>query len=72
MDRPIPLWRPPILTLLAADVLDAAEDQKYLAARSTVLGSELAGEANAVTETPVDDQPGELLAVNVPASRRPD
>lgn len=64
MVRPIPLGRASILALLVADVLDAAEDRKHLATRATVLGSELAGEALAVTEAPVDDQPGEPLAVS--------
>ena len=55
MIRPIPLRCPAILTHLVADILDAAEDWKHLAARATVLGSELAGEALAVAKAPIDD-----------------
>ena len=70
--RSIPLRRAAVLTHRIADVLDAAEDRKHLAAGATVLGSELAGKALAVAKAPVDDQPGEAIAVNGPAPRRPD
>ena len=68
----IPLGCSTVLAQLVADILDAAEDRKHLAARAAVLGTELAGEALAVSEVPVDDQPGQLLAVDVPAPGRPD
>lgn len=70
--RPIPFRRPIVLTLFVADVLHAAENRKHFAARAAVLGTELAGEALPVAETPVDDQPGEPLAVDGPPPRRPD
>ena len=57
MIGPIPLGRPIVFAHLVADVLDAAQDRKNLAARATVLGSELAGEALSVAEAPVDDEP---------------
>jgi hypothetical protein len=57
MIRAIPLRRPAVFALLVADVLDAAEDRKDLAARAAVLGAELAGEALAIAEALVDDQP---------------
>ncbi len=63
---PIPLGRAAVLALLVADVLDSAEDRKDLAARAAVLGAELTGEALAVPEAPVDDQPSEPLAVDGP------
>ena len=67
MVRPIPLGRPTIFPHLIADILDAAEDGKYLAARATVLGAELAGKALGVSEAPVDDQPGELSRIKLPS-----
>jgi len=72
MVRAIPLGRPSVLTLLVADVLNAAENREHLAASSPVLGSELAGEALTVAEAPVDDQPCQSLAVDGPTPRRPD
>ena len=59
MVGPIPLGRPPVFAHFVPDVLDAAEDRKHLAAGPTVLGAELAGEALAVAEAPVDNQPSE-------------
>ena len=66
MIRSIPVWRPIVFTLLVADVLDAAEDRKHFAPRATILRSELTGEALAVAEAPVDDQPSQSLAVDGP------
>jgi len=68
----VPFWRSSIFPKLIADVLDAAEDRKYLAAGATVLGTELAGEALSITKTPVDDQPGEAFAIDGPTPRSPD
>ncbi len=64
----VTVWRPPILAHLVADVLDATEDRKHLAARPTVLGAELAGEALAVAEAPVDDDPSHARSVDGPFS----
>ena len=72
MVRAIPLCCAAVFTHLVADVLDAAEDRKHLTARATVLGSELAGDALAVAEAPVDDQPSQLRSVDRPVLRRPD
>lgn len=58
MVGPIPLGRSAVLSHLVADVLDAAEDGEDFAAGAAVLGAELACEALAVAEAPVDDQPG--------------
>jgi len=69
MIRSIPLCCPFVLAHFVPDVLDAAENRKYLPARATVLGSKLAGEALPVAEAPVDDQPGESLAVDGPSPR---
>ena len=55
MIRAIPLGRPVVFTHFVADVLDATEDRKHLAARDAVLGSELAGKALTVAKAPVDD-----------------
>lgn len=64
MVRVIPLRCAAVFTHFVTDVLNAAENRKHLAARAAVLGAELTGEALAVAEAPVDDQPGEPLAVD--------
>jgi len=65
----IPPRCPPVLTHLVPDVLDSAEDRKNCAAGAAVLGAELAGEALAVAEAPIDDQPRQLLSVDGPSPR---
>jgi len=69
---PIPLGRPAVLTLLVADVLDAAKRWKDLAAGAAVVGLELASETLLVSGTPVGDEPDEAAAIHSPAPGRPD
>jgi hypothetical protein len=70
MIRSIPIRRPTIFTHFVADVLDATKNGMNFAANASVLGSELAGKALAVAKAPVDDQPGEPLAVSVMSGLR--
>ncbi len=72
MIPPIPLWSTVVFPHFVTDVQDAAQDRIDLAPSPTVLGSELAGKALAVPEAPVDDQPGQSLAVDGPTPRSPD
>ena len=72
MVRPIPFRRPTVFAHLIADVLNAAQNRKHLAARATVLRPELTSEALSIAEAPIDDQPRQPLAVDGPAPRCPD
>lgn len=62
----IRLWRQVVFIHLVPSVLNAAQNRKDIAARPAVLGAELAGEALAVSEAPVDDQAVQSLAVDSP------
>ena len=67
----IPLRRATILPHLVADILNATKHRINFAAGATVLRAELAGEALAVAEAPVHDQPGQSLAIDGPTPWRP-
>lgn len=72
MVGPIPVGSAAVFAEVIADILNAAEERKDLAAGAAVMLFELAGEALLVAGTPVSDEPNEAAAIHGPAPGRPD